>query len=62
MKALFLCMFVLSFVYANMDAKDFHKTLSEKMKLAFRGKANLYRPDKNEAQKFRDLTEGKVPR
>ena len=62
MKAVILCIFVLFLVYDNSDAKDFHKTLSSKMKMAFMKKANFYRPEENTDQAFRDLVEGKIPK
>ena len=62
MKAVILYIFVLFLVYDNIDAKDFHKILSTKMKMAFRKKANFYRPEKNADQAFRDLVEGKIPK
>ena len=62
MKAVILYIFVLFLVYDNTDAKDFHKILSSKMKMAFIKKANLYRPDKSADQAFRDLVEGKIPK
>ena len=56
---------------ASIEAKNYYKILgvkksaSEKeIKKAFREKAKLYHPDKNDSpdaeQKFRDLAEGKV--
>ena len=62
MKAVILYIFVLFLVYDTIDAKDFHKILSTKMKMAFRKKANFYRPEKNADQAFRDLVEGKFPK
>ena len=62
MKTWFLCILVSFVVYGNIDAKDFHKILSSKMKMAFIKKANLYRPDKSADQAFRDLVEGKIPK
>ena len=62
MKAVILCIFVLFLVYDNGDAKDFHKILSSKMKMAFRKKAIFNRPDKSADQAFRDLVEGKNPK
>ena len=62
MKAVILYIFVLFLVYDNIDAKDFHKILSSEMKMAFRKKANFYRPNKNADQAFRDLVEGKIPK
>ena len=62
MKAVILYIFVLFLVYDIIDAKDFHKILSTKMKMAFRKKANFYRPEKNADQAFRDLVEGKFPK
>ena len=56
---------------ASIEAKNYYKILgvkksaSEKeIKKAFREKAKLYHPDKNDSpdaeQKFRDLAEGKI--
>ena len=61
MKTWFLCILVLFVVYGNIEAKDFQKILDVKMKIAFKEKANFYRPDKNAEQEFRDLAKGKIP-
>ena len=60
MRTVVRCIFVLFFVCANIDAKDFHKTLDVKIKKAFSEKTHLYHPDKSAKQKFRDLAEGKI--
>ena len=67
MKTWFLCILVSFVVYGNIDAKDFHKILDVKIKMAFREKGNFYRQgrdirqDENAEQKFRELAEGKIP-
>jgi len=68
MSTYFAYFFILLFVLASIEAKNYYKTLgvkksaSEKeIKKAFREKAKLYHPDKNDSpdaeQKFRELAE-----
>ena len=64
--------FLILFLACYVEAKNYYKILgvkkdaSEKeIKKAFREKAKLYHPDKNDSpdaeQKFRELAEGKIP-
>lgn len=70
MSTYFAYFLILLFLMASIEAKNYYKILgvkksaSEKeIKKAFREKAKLYHPDKNDSpdaeQKFRDLAEGK---
>ena len=69
MRTLFI--FVLFFICYSFAAKNYYKILGinkfateRDIKKAFREKAKLYHPDKNNSpnaeQKFRDLVEGKI--
>merc|ERR1712173_429669 len=68
MSTYFAYFFILLFVLASIEAKNYYKILGEKksasekeIKKAFREKAKLYHPDKNDSpdaeQKFRELAE-----